>query len=352
MSLDRMSTQLSAKQISTMVTNDKFDFNHIVQRGLVWEPARKTYLINSMILKYPVSQIWSRRDRDTDAPRKKGSSRYVIMDGKQRLTTIASFIKGEWKLSDMQPITYTTYNEEVETIDISGKYFEELPEEIQDIIKDTSITVVCFDDITPEEERELFKRLNNGKPLSTKARVLANCKDLENILNFGDHDLFHHMMTENAFSQKNHVSIIMKFWAMLNKPINEVSFEGKIFNPMVEDTIISEEEKIQLIDNFDYIEEVRDAILSEDSKESKKLAKKFYTETHLVSMVPYLNQAREDDTSADMFAQFVADFFNNTPEDEMSKYTNATKAGSAKTDNIKIRDEVIRTAYDAFFQIA
>lgn len=353
MSLERSNMPLSAKQISVMDKNNKLDYNHIVQRGLVWEKSRKSGLIESMILGYPVSQIYCRRDRDLTQPKKKGSSSYVIMDGKQRLTTISSYINNEWALTTLKPVTYMTMDMEEEVADISGMTFEELPEEIQDKIKDTSINFMCFDDITPEEERELFKRLNAGKPLSTKAKVLANCRDLENILTMGTHSIFPKMMTENALSQKNQVTVIMKIWAMLNKDIDDVSFEGKFFNPMVEETVLTEEEKCQIIDTLDYMEEVYDYILEDDTdKANKKIAKKFFTETHLVSFAPFVEYARENGTDASIFGDFVKDFFTNLSEAEMTKYNDATLRGSARTENIKIRNEVISAVYDEFFKEA
>lgn len=351
MSLEKAHMPLTVKQIAIMDKAEKFDFNHIVQRGLVWEHSRKSALIESLILGYPVPPLYCRRDRDELTPNKKGTSHYVVMDGKQRITTVASFYRNEWALADLPSITYTTFAEEIKTVNISGKTFEELPEEIQDMIKDTSFTFICFENITPEEERELFKRLNAGKQLSTKARILSNCKDLENILEIGQHSLFAEMLTEKALSHKNHVTIIMKFWTMLYKNIRDISFEGRYFNPQVEETTIEPEQKNSLIEIFEYIQEVHDYILSIDkSKEIKKSAKKFYTETHLVSFIPFIKFAIDDEITVDNFGNWVVEFF--ATDANSSEYLEASLRGSAKNENIQIRHNVLTHSWDKFFKEA
>ena len=61
MALQKASIVWSAKQISSMVKNGKINFEHISQRSLVWERARKSNLIESLILAYPVPQVYARR---------------------------------------------------------------------------------------------------------------------------------------------------------------------------------------------------------------------------------------------------------------------------------------------------
>ena len=52
MSLEKAHMPLTVKQIAIMDKAEKFDFNHIVQRGLVWEHSRKSALIESLIFLY------------------------------------------------------------------------------------------------------------------------------------------------------------------------------------------------------------------------------------------------------------------------------------------------------------
>ena len=69
-------------------------------------------------------------------------------------------------LDDLPEFEYETEDGSIETIDVSGMKFSSLPETLQDIVSDYSLTVYYFDGITEDEITELFWRLNNGKPLS------------------------------------------------------------------------------------------------------------------------------------------------------------------------------------------
>ena len=76
----------------------KIDFDHIIQRSYVWEPSRKTGLIESMIIGYPIPAVYAKRISDGSG--KKGSNIYSIMDGKQRLSTIKQFLNDEFALTN------------------------------------------------------------------------------------------------------------------------------------------------------------------------------------------------------------------------------------------------------------
>ena len=125
MSLEKASIVWSAKQLSGMVKNGKINFEHIIQRSFVWERARKSSLIESMILGYPIPTVYAKRIDDGTG--KRGSNTYYIMDGKQRLSTVKEFLNDEFALSKLQPITYfDTEKDEDVVVDISEKKFSKI----------------------------------------------------------------------------------------------------------------------------------------------------------------------------------------------------------------------------------
>lgn len=341
MSLEKSSISWSAKQLKNMITSGKIDFNHIIQRSYVWERKRKTALIESMILGYPIPPVFAKRADDGTG--KRGGNIYSIMDGKQRLSTVAQFLNDEFALTELPPVTYMDegLNTECET-DISGMKFSELPEAIQDHLNSVIFSVTYFDNLTKEEERELFKRLNAGKPLSTKSRLLASCSDIEGLLDVGSHELFGDMLTDKARDNKNQVTLVMKAWCMMNKPIKEVSFEGKDFNPMFETASISADERLALDKVFALI---YDTHLTLAENKEKAVAKKLYTETHMISLVPYFAKAVEKGIAANMMADWLVDFFDSHSE----QYDIAAGNGSAKNSNIIARDDILAESFEQFF---
>lgn len=341
MSLEKANLNWSAKNIKGMVAKGNIDFNHIVQRSYVWERKRKTALIESMILGYPVPPIFAKRIDDGSG--KKSGMVYCIMDGKQRLSTVAQFLNDEFALSDVEPVL--VHDEETDKdieANISGSKFSELPESLKDHLNTVMFSVTYFDNLSKEEERELFKRLNAGKPLSVKSQLLASCNDIEGLMDIGDHPLFGDMLTDKARDNKNQVTLVMKAWCMLTMPIEEVSFESKQFNPLFEETNIVATEKAVLNKVFDLIAATHAALVE---KKEKATAKKLYTETHMISLVPYFSKAVDAGTSAEMMADWPVDFFSEENED----YTAAAGNGSAKNANIVARNTALSESFDKFF---
>ena len=96
--------------------------------------------------------------------------------------------------------------DEIEEYDISKMKFSELPEKIKKLVENATFTIFYYDDITKEEERrKMFRRINAGKPLSVKEKNIANCKNLESIIEMGGHSclricsLRKHMMQKLMF---------------------------------------------------------------------------------------------------------------------------------------------------------
>ena len=331
----KMSSTWSAKQVAKMFAMGKLQFDNIIQRSYVWEDKRKSDLIHSMIEGYPIPPFYARRiDGKT----------YDFLDGKQRMSAIAGFINGEYALKDIKPIIYTDdYENEIED-DLSGMFFNELPENIQDAIKDYSLTIYYYDEISDAQVRELFRKLNNGKPLSAKEKNIANCTDIRNISGIGEHQLFKLMFNEKGMEQRKYIPIIMKVWMMLNKDINDISFESSKFNEVMETTTTTEDEREEIVELFDYLMEVIEIVKDASTKAT---VKKILTETNFVSLVPYISEAKESGVKAENFADFLISLFEDGTVS--AEYVDASSAGSAKNGSVKKRDTEIAKKYNTFF---
>lgn len=347
MSLEKASIVWSAKQLGGMIKNGKIDFNHIIQRSFCWERARKTGLIESMIIGYPIPPVFAKRMDDGTG--KRGGNIYYIMDGKQRLSTVKEYLNDEFALTDIPPVGYFDEEKDEECImDISGMKFSELPDALKDHLNTATFNVTYFDNLTKEEERELFKRLNAGKPLSTKARTLASAKNIEELLDIGSHKLFDEMLTDKAKESKNQVSLVMKMWAMLNTELSDISFASKDFNPVIEKAEITDGEKIELAKMFDFIVGVHDELIG---NHEKSVAKKLYTETHLVSLVPHIRIAMENGITEAMMAEWLVNFFKTENDTAVyNKYMQASKEGVARNASIVARHEALSESYAEFFK--
>ena len=108
------------------------------------------------------------------------------------------------------------------------------------------------------------------------------------------------------------------------------------------------EEKQKLSNMFDFIVNVHDELVG---NKEKAIAKKLYTETHFVSLIPYIKEAIENNISESMVAEWVVNFFKTENDTEVyDKYNNACSGGVAKNASVVARHEALGESYKDFFK--
>ena len=332
------------KQVVKMIEKETISFSNVVQRSFVWTKQQMSELIWSIIVGYPVPPIYCVRGT-TDNEKVK---HFDCLDGRQRCTTMYMFLNDGFALTQLKPIPYLDEDGIEQSIDISGLKYSELDEELQDIIKDATITVKYFDNLEQSKRAEMFRRMNNGRALSAKARSLASAVDIEGLLNVGSHELFNQMLTEKSRENKNQAVIVLKAHTMLYKDIQDISFASKDFNPMIENTQISNTEKLELSRVFDYILNVHEELKENHEKD---VAKKIFTETHMISLVPYIKRSMENNINEAMFAEYLINFFKTENDSETySAYMEACSNGIARNASIVARHNALGKSYEEFFK--
>lgn len=139
-------------------------FNHPIQRqSAQWSNEQQSLLIHSMLDNFPVPAVYIHKTESVEVDAKgRHSYGYSVLDGKQRMTTVFSYIDGEFALADDTPdvtIEGTVY-------EIAGKYFDDLDEDVQQEILRFKFNIQAFEDVSDETIEEIFFRLNNSTPLT------------------------------------------------------------------------------------------------------------------------------------------------------------------------------------------
>jgi hypothetical protein len=114
------------------------------QRGSVWTPAARTYLIDTILRQLPVPKIYLRTIVDKNT---KKSVREVV-DGQQRLRTIVDFANDKITLSKRAG-------------DLAGYKYSTLSEDLKDIFLSYPIAVDQILNADDTEILEVFARLNS-----------------------------------------------------------------------------------------------------------------------------------------------------------------------------------------------
>ncbi len=159
--LERDSNTLTIASFWENVELNKYNFNPPYQRKSIWSEEKKSFLIDSILRNFPMPPIFLRQNIDIDT----GKTKYDVIDGKQRLSSIISFIKNEISVSsDFE-------NEENETPNLSGAFFTDLDKpEFTEVKKDFwryGIPIELIDATDSKLIDDIFDRLNrNGEPLT------------------------------------------------------------------------------------------------------------------------------------------------------------------------------------------
>ena len=324
--LKRSNINWNARQLSKMCMNGSITFDNAIQRGYVWDIKRKSLLIESMIIGYPIPAFYARRDENKV---------FDMLDGKQRSSAITEYLNNEYAL--------TGVSEELE-----GKTFAELPEETQDDIISYSLTVYYFEDITEDEVNEMFYRLNNGKPLTAIELTRVKAKSFDKIKELSTHEIFTDALKESQLNKYTHEDIVMKALVMLS--VEEPSLKNEFIRPYIIETEITDEQAAAVRDALTQIKAAHDVLMAHGLPHMVRAAKKLYTRTHLISMIPLALEAYRNGVPAEQLAEFVNEFFtsNGRGISISSTYNSNSSSGSNSPSAVKLRDRELREYYKKF----
>ena len=113
------------------------------QREEVWNPKQKSELIESILMGIPLPLIYVKEDNN---------GVYIIVDGRQRLTTLFDFMNNKFKLKGLKVLG-----------NINGKSFGTIDEKQQNKIEDCPLTLNVIKPPTSDRVTfDLFDRVNRG----------------------------------------------------------------------------------------------------------------------------------------------------------------------------------------------
>lgn len=114
------------------------------QRGQVWNPAARIFLIDTILRELPIPKIYMR----TIIDRVRKTSIREVIDGQQRLRAILDFVNDKIVLSSRAG-------------EFSGLKFSTLPDELQDKFLAYPLSVDQLVNASDDEVLEVFSRLNS-----------------------------------------------------------------------------------------------------------------------------------------------------------------------------------------------
>jgi hypothetical protein len=118
------------------------------QRDFVWDIAKQSRLIESMMMRIPLPVFYLAETDD---------GKIVVVDGLQRLNTFVRYLNDEFSLKGIDKTNPV----------LEGKKFKDLTPKLQNRLEDTQLIFYLINPKVPERARlDIFERVNSGEPLT------------------------------------------------------------------------------------------------------------------------------------------------------------------------------------------
>ena len=326
--MQRFNINWTAKALVNQMEKGKVNYDNAVQRSLVWDTEKKSLLIHSMIYGYAIPAMYFTRDEN---------GVYDSLDGKQRSNTISEFLHDEFALSADTP---AVVDENGGMEDISGMYFSQLPEWVQDKIKDYNLTIYYYEDMTEQEVREFFRRLNNGKPLSAIELTRANVPSLAIFQQLAKHKAIQFVVSEAGRKRFTDEMIAMQLYQLTTE--ESPDFSTKPFREWASKIEVDSE----VLDTISFGLDAYSVFAKSLIDVNNKVLRTVKGRTHFISCAYYCCLAVENGVSQDEINRTLTEFFSGHPSIS-PEYNHTVSAGSAKPASVQTRRDVMRSLLPA-----
>jgi 5-methylcytosine-specific restriction endonuclease McrA len=176
----------------------------------------KSFLIDTILNNFPIPEVYIQVLTDKD-----GDTKYLVVDGQQRMRAILDFIEGEYSLLDKEGSQYP------------NMYFKDLPDGAKQLIWNYPIVTRELQTDDPEEVKEVFRRLN-------KYVVPLNEQELRNATYSGHFaNMVNDIADKDEFWADNRIVRASEIKRML-----DAEFISELFIGMISGIQAKEQEKI------------------------------------------------------------------------------------------------------------
>lgn len=173
------------------------------QREFVWDEIRQSRLVESIVLGLPIPIIFVAETKE---------GRLEIVDGSQRIRTLAEYLYGNLTLNGLERLT-----------EMNGLVFQNLDKSRQRKIKNTPIRMVVLSEMATEQvKNDLFERINRGSDLLRNMEkrkgiyrgkfnkfIYEVCAKKEKLIKNA-------LLEKSVINRQEHEELILRFFALID----------------------------------------------------------------------------------------------------------------------------------------
>jgi len=325
--------QITSLPVSTFILHrSRYKIDPTYQReDGTWTRSDEQYLIDTILRGFGIPPIFLHE---------KGESEFIV-DGQQRLNTIWKFRDNKLPLNQKysELIIYDEKNKQKN----NGKpayYYDELHKEWQDIFDSYPLPIIDLKDYNDEEIRDLFRRLQHGKPLIPGEILNAYPGDIVLVMrNLADHKFFKNVVAIKTKRYK-HYYISAQLMFLESEGIKDISpyyiyeFFEKNKNLNTNSKVYSRINKV-----LNYINDVFQTKTPELRKPGWIITL-YLLVAHLLENYSMDNQKTNLKTFFTNFYQSVINS-STSKDSELIRFNLAISKGTTSQSNIKLRYDTI-----------
>lgn len=200
-----------------------------MQREFVWDAQKSSRLVESIILGLPIPPLFLLEV---------SSNEYELIDGFQRLTTVANYVNGDpWNIVSSGKKKKSAKLSGKIMEELIGKSFDKLDPEYQRIIKRSTIPLIEFRQIGPEDFSSkylIFERINTGSVKLNSMQIrksLAYGNFIISLYNTADScNELKSIFSNNAIKKDAHVEALLRIIVMSDIYYREYKFDKSGIN--------------------------------------------------------------------------------------------------------------------------
>lgn len=182
------------------------------QREMAWDDLRQSKFIESVLIGLPIPYIFVADVNDPENETGERGGRLEIVDGTQRIRTLARFVNNELTMSKLSKLKQ-----------IEGLKFQDLPPPRQRRFLRRTLRLIELTEKADEEvRRDIFERINTGSVTLQDMEVRRGIRQgpmLKLVEQCAKNKLFHRLapMTESQIKRREREEFVLRFFAYLDR---------------------------------------------------------------------------------------------------------------------------------------
>lgn len=179
------------------------------QRNFVWDEKRQSRFIESVLIGLPIPYLFV---ADVGSEDEELSGRLEIVDGTQRIRTLAAFLQNDLELAGLEKLLL-----------LNGSGFDDLLPSRQRRFKRTTIRLIELTEHADEEtRRDMFDRINSGGERLNPMEVRRGSRKgpfIDFVSHLADDKVLHALapLSEASVKRRDYEELVVRFFAYADR---------------------------------------------------------------------------------------------------------------------------------------